>query len=231
MKIYTGTCAGDKLEKLKEYELGVMISPSPSFLPRKNFVEEVKGVVTNKIFCALDNGAFQAYRKGYPFQESLFLKTIEQCYSIGIMLDFIVCPDIVGGGRRSLEFSLKYAERLYSVPNLALVVQDDNRTEETPLVKVQDMTPEMLSQYDLSMFSHIFVGGSVLWKWRTVDSWVKFAHDMKKKLHVGRCGQLKYMKKCEGLGVDSIDSTSIVRNDSWHIVDELVNKKNLFVKV
>jgi len=220
MKIYTGTCAGEKFKKLKGYGLGVMISPSPSFEPREPFSE---------VSCAFDNGAFQAFERGYPFRRKAFWETLDKCYLLGIDLDFIVCPDIVGGGRKSLEFSIGWSEKLIGTPNLALVVQDDNKTIEQGVCKKQDMTPEMLGRYDLSMFSHIFVGGSVLWKWNTAEEWVKFAHDRKKKVHVGRCGQLRYMKLCDHIGVDSIDSTSIARNDSWHLIDEYRNKQYLFV--
>jgi len=229
MQIYTATCAGDKLEKVKHYGLGIMISPSPNFLPRKAFVEEHEGVVVNKVPCALDNGAFQAYKKGYPFQESLFLQTIENCYALSITLDFIVCPDIVGGGRRSLEFSLEWTERkLRGTPRLALVVQNDGITKESPLQLRQDMTPEMLSQYDLTAFSHLFIGGSVEWKWQTADSWVRFAHEIGKKCHIGQVGQLRYLKFSDHIKADSVDSTSLVRNGSWHIVEEYESKKTLF---
>jgi len=223
MQIYTGTCAGKKFELVQEYNMGIMISPSPTFEPRKNFTE---------ISCALDNGAFQAYRRGYPFQENLFLQTIDQCYNLGITLDFIVCPDIISGGRRSLEFSLDWAMgKLKGAPKLALVVQNDGITKESHLQLRQDMTPEMLAQYDLSAFSHIFIGGSVEWKWQTADSWVKFTHKESKKCHIGQVGQLRYLKFSEHIQADSVDSTSIARNESWNIIEEYASSKTLFKKV
>jgi len=219
MQIYTGATVGEKLEQIKEYGLGIMISPSPTFLPRKEWVD---------ISCAFDNGAFQAHQRGYPFRDDNFWAALNLAYSIGISLDFLVCPDIVGGGRRSLEYSLEWAEKLKSAPRLALVVQNDIRTKETPLRKSEDMTPEMLSQYDIISFSHLFIGGTVEWKWQTADMWVKYAHKIGLKCHIGQCGQLKYLKFAEHIQADSVDSTSFVRNGSWSIIGEYLQKTTLF---
>jgi len=216
MKIYTGNAVGKKLDKIKKYELGIMISSSPVFKPSKDF---------SQVPCALDNGAFPAWKKGYPFPEKVFLDMLDKCYKLGIKLDFIVCPDIVGGGRRSLEFSLDWAGgKLKGTPHLALVVQNDAVTQESPLQVKQDMTPEMLAQYDLSAFSHLFIGGSVEWKWQTADSWVQYAHKIGKKCHIGQVGQLKYLKFSDHIKVDSVDSTSIARNESWSIIQEYRGK-------
>ena len=75
MQIYTGTMAGEKLDKAKELGLGIMISPSTTFPPRKEYRE---------FPCALDNGAFQASRRGFPFPETQFLKCIDKCYDLGL---------------------------------------------------------------------------------------------------------------------------------------------------
>lgn len=204
MKIYTGTCAGKKFEKIKEYGLGIMISPSPSFEPRKNFTQ---------VSCAFDNGVFQSYKRGYPFMEGLFWKVLTKCYSLGINLDFIVCPDIVMGGNDSLDFSVEWARTLLkTAPVLALAVQDG-------------ITTQMVDSYILSLFDVIFVGGSVEWKWKTADEWTKFAHKNKKKIHIGQVGQARYLRFAEHIGVDSVDSTSIVRNDSYAIIQEYMGKE------
>jgi|TARA_Y100000310_G_scaffold84249_1_gene81033 hypothetical protein len=200
MRIYTGTAFGEKFKKVKELGLGIMISTFDlkSFRPEKYFGE---------VPCALDNGVFNCYRKGYPFQADLFLKNIAHCYKIGIKLDFIVCPDIMCAGTRSLEYSLMWARgELATAPNLALVVQDGMRVKDIE----SDLEPN---------FTHIFVGGSVEWKWKSVDEWVGFAKDRGLKSHIGQCGQKKYLEKAFEMGVDSVDSSSIVRNKSWEIIE------------
>jgi len=204
MKIYTGTCAGEKFEKVKKNGLGIMISPSPTFEPRKSFLE---------VSCAFDNGAFQSYTRGYPFRENAFWECLDKCYSLGIKLDFIVCPDIVKGGKDSLDYSVEWARtKLKTVPNLALAVQDG-------------MTTQMIDSYVLSLFEMLFVGGSVEWKWKTADDWVKYAHENGKKVHIGQVGQARYLRFAEHIGVDSVDSTSITRNNTFGIIQEYLGKE------
>ena len=181
-----------------------MICTSVAFPATKNFKE---------VPCALDNGAFNCYRKGYPFQSDLFLENIKHCYSLGIKLDFITVPDIFcGGGLKSFEFSLKWSENeLFSAPNLALVVQDGLEIKQI--------------RYDIDNFSHIFIGGSVEWKWKTAKGWVDFAHDNGMKCHIGQVGKLEYLELANELGADSVDSTSWVRNKSWHIIEQFRNRR------
>ena len=205
MRIYTGIAGGEKLERVKDYGLGIMISSSPGRKPNQDL---------RPFSCALDNGAFACFRKGYPFMERCFLDTLDAAYVAGLTLDFIVTPDIVCGGERSLAFSMEWATgRLAGTPNLALVVQDG-------------MTPELVDSYVLGHFTRLFVGGSVEWKWKRADQWIKYAHVHNKQCHIGQAGTLLYLRAAEHMGADSVDSTSFVQNDSWHILDEY--KGNLF---
>ena len=64
------------------------------------------------------------------------------------------------------------------------------------------------------------VGGSVEWKWDTAKEWVDFAHDKEMKCHIGQVGQLHYLIRAYEYGADSVDSSSIVRNKSWGIIDK-----------
>ena len=199
MKIYTGQGSGAKFEEILKRKLGVCISSTPNVAPHK----ELK-----KVSCFIDNGAFACYQKGYPFQEDVFLNTIKKSYKLGIKLDFIVCPDILCGGKQSLDFSMSWALRKFiGTPNLALVVQDG-------------IKPEDVYACYLEPFSYIFIGGSVDWKWQTAKEWVEFAHSNNKKCHMGQCGKLEDLKKACGLGVDSVDSTSFCRNERWDIIDD-----------
>ena len=138
-----------------------------------------------------------------------FRAQLVSCHRAGISVDFIVCPDIVQGGDRSLEFSMTWATgELLTAPRLALVVQ-------------YGMTRESVCyQHPENWFTHLFVGGSVEWKWRTARSWVNLAHSLGLKCHIGQVGTLARLRTAESLGADSVDSTSFSRNDSWHIIEE-----------
>jgi hypothetical protein len=217
MKIYTGTVAGEKIDKVEKYGLGIMISPSPTFEPRKQWLwEDMKDGRKRKrqIFFAFDNGAYQSYTRGYPFMERYFWEALEKCYAIGIDMDFIVCPDIVAKGLYSLEYSWKWTDKLITVQHLALALQDG-------------MEPKDITNDILDRFSHLFLGGTVHWKWETLDQWCEFAKDKKKPLHVAKIGTSTKLTSCKSKGVSSVDSTNIARNGSWSVI-EIYKRQQLF---
>jgi len=209
MLIYTGgTGDAEKIAMLHKYNMGIMISSTPNKMPPRTY---------GKHKCAIDNGAWACHRKGYPFQEDIFLKALSTAYKNGITLDFIVCPDLLMGGGDSLDFSLSWATgKLKTANNLSLVVQDGMKPYDI------DMTAM------INRFTHIFVGGSVDWKWETTEMWREYATSKGKKLHVGGCGTLDKLNYCKKIGVDSVDSTSFVRNNSWHIIEQFYEEKSLF---
>jgi hypothetical protein len=205
MLIYTGNSIGGDVERVKAYGMGIMIASSPtpgSFMDKR----------LTEVPCALDNGAFTSKKKGYPFNPYPFLATMAKCQSMGLVLDFVVCPDIPGSPD-SLAFSLKWATGQIPGTNLALALQDGMTTDEV--------------RPHLRHFSTVFVGGSVDWKWRTAETWAQFAKDEGKRCHIGQVGTVERLRRALELGVDSVDSTSFVRNDSWHILDEFFNPRQM----
>lgn len=210
MKIYTGAVAGEKINKVEHYGLGIMISPSPTFEPRKQWLYDDKR--KRNIFFAFDNGAYMSYVRGYPFMEKFFWQHLEKCYVLGIDLDFIVCPDIVSKGLKSLEFSLSWADKLKTVQQLALPLQDG-------------MTPQDITEDVLCKFTHLFLGGTVHWKWETMQQWCDFARDKKKPLHVAKVGVSAKYISCDRMGVSSVDSTNIARNGSWSAIAKYKGKQ------
>ena len=198
MKIYTSNASENKLEHMKRLDVGCLICSLPSS-------SIVKGL--SKVDCAIDNGAFTAYKRGFPFMSEYFLKTLDQAYKKSIKLGWIVCPDIVAGGNKSLDFSMRWAnsETLETSNNLYLPVQDG-------------MSAKRIGEV-IGRFSGLFVGGTTEWKWENAE-WINdMAHDNGMKCHIGRCGTLEGLKAAHKIGVDSVDSSSFVRNDSWHIIE------------
>lgn len=108
--------------------------------------------------------------------------------------DFIVAPDMVGGGLASLKMSAEYAYQLRALEwnKVALAVQDG--------MTVADVTPY------LSLFSHLFVGGTSEWKGKTAHRWVEFAHKNELRCHIGRVGTVAKVEWAKRIGADSIDS-------------------------
>lgn len=194
MKLYTGSCNGtEKFANITRLGIGICVSSGPA---------KTDGSVPH----FLDNGAYEAWRRGMPWLESRYLAFLDKCWAVGLAPDFIVVPDIVAGGMDSAEFSMKWAKRLRPA-RLAFAVQDG-----MPFSIV----------HELSGFERVFVGGTVDWKWETAKEWCKRAHDKQMKCHIGKVGTLENLKLAYEYGADSVDSTSWVRNDSWHIVEEFI---------
>ena len=151
--------------------------------------------------------------------EDTFLRTLGACYKGGIDLDFVVLPDIVTGGLRSLDFSLGWAgSRLLTAPSLALVMQDGMSPIDIRRACLPTSYPNI---------RHLFVGGSVAWKWCTAGLWVDLARELNMSCHIGQCGTLSHLQAAQRLGANSVDSTSPARNNSWGVIAEFRNGSQL----
>ena len=164
------------------------------------------------IYTALDNGAFSCLKNGKKFNDYIFLRNVEKINKQNLKPLFIVCPDIVAGGLKSLDFSLSWIDKI-NYNKIALVVQDG--------MKTNDIKPI------INKFQYIFVGGSVKWKWATVEQWVKFSHKNNKPCHIGQCGQFWMLEAAKRIGANSVDSTSWQVNNSWSIIERFKKDRQL----
>lgn len=88
---------------------------------------------------AIDNGAWTAFQQMQPFDEAAFVLAVDR---LGERADWIVLPDIVEGGLASLDYSLRWVERLRGMPTkLLIAVQDGMQIEDvvtflSPAVKI-----------------------------------------------------------------------------------------------
>jgi len=143
----------------------------------------------------IDNGAFTCWRRGEEFNSSLFLRTLEESLKYPTLPQFVVVPDLVAKGLKSLEFSLNWLDRLkreFPQFNYALAVQDG--------MSLEDVEPY------LKEFAYLFVGGTLQWKTKTGRKWVKLAHKHRKRCHIGRVGTARRVRWARRIGADSIDS-------------------------
>ena len=155
-----------------------------------------KGVLrTEGMRYAIDNGAWTAFQQQQPFDEPAFLVAIER---LGEGADWIVLPDIVEGGLASLDYSLKWKERLRGMPSQLLIAVQD----EMQLVDVASF---------LSPTVGIFVGGSTQWKEATAEAWGSLARRRNCHLHVGRVNSARRIRICAAAGANSFDGTSASR--------------------
>ena len=145
---------------------------------------------------ALDNGAYSAWVNGNEFDAEAFLKIVSKADECDRKPDFVICPDIVGAGVTSLEFSLQWLEDLPR-DDYYLAVQDG--------MKVSDVEPH------INKFKGLFVGGTMDWKLRSSARWIQLAHNHKKKCHIARVGTLPRLMWAKTLEADSVDSTTFIQ--------------------
>lgn len=143
---------------------------------------------------AIDNGAWTAHTRGQPFDEAAFALVVEK---LGHGADWIVAPDIVGGGLDSLRMSLSWLDRLLPIAPVLLAVQDG-------------MVPHDVRGV-LSSRLGIFVGGSTDWKLRTVEQWGKLGACVGCHVHVGRVNTVRRVFQCRDAGATSFDGSSVSR--------------------
>lgn len=142
---------------------------------------------------AIDNGAWSAFQQGTSFQEKPFLRLLE---SAGERADWVILPDIVAGGRASLDFSLSWIPRLAGLRHLLLPVQDG--------MTLSDIQPVLLSHPHVG----IFMGGSTEWKLAKLHLWGEFATGHDRHFHVGRVNTRRRIRLCHEAGAHSFDGTS-----------------------
>lgn len=143
----------------------------------------------------LDNGAWTAFQQNAPFDEKAFMRAVDK---MGENADWIVLPDIVAGGMRSLDYSLAWLDRLRGLP--------------TPLlIAVQNGMNEDDVRGFLSPSVGIFVGGDTEWKEATAVAWGSLARKRNCYLHVGRVNSARRIAICAAAGASSFDGSSASR--------------------
>lgn len=144
---------------------------------------------------ALDNGAWSAFQQRTSFDASAFMAAVEK---VGENADWIVLPDIVLGGKASLELSLSWLEKLKGLPTRVLIAVQNG-------MEVDDVRPY------LNPMVGLFVGGDTAWKEQATPLWGSLARRRNCYLHVGRVNTQRRISICAAAGADSFDGTSVSR--------------------
>ena len=144
---------------------------------------------------ALDNGAWSAFQQDRAFDTDAFLRAVDL---VGEHADWIVLPDIVLGGQRSLDLSLSWLDKLKGIPTRLLIAVQNG------------MQPDDVRCY-LNPMVGLFVGGDTAWKESTCETWGSLARRRNCYLHVGRVNSQRRIGICAAAGADSFDGTSVTR--------------------
>ena len=181
-----------------------------------------RGVLRTEGFrYALDNGAWTAFQRNEPFDVPAFERAVLQ---LGSGADWIVLPDIVMGGRASLDLSVSWLKKLRRRKPLRhvrfmLVVQNGMDTCRRMLARLRRIISRRVG---------VFVGGDTEWKLRTMSFWARFAHERGAQCHVGRVNSARRARACDRVGVDSFDGSGPSRFEKClHQVDAAFVQRDL----
>ena len=142
---------------------------------------------------AFDNGAWSAYTSGTAFDDSAFNRRVAVACNLESDPYMAVCPDIVAGGLKSLDFSMAWIDRLPDRWPWYLAVQDG--------MKVENVAPI------IDRFDGVFIGGTIQFK-ASSAMWKAF----NVPVHYGRCGTRKRLRHAIEIGADSFDSSTPIQN-------------------
>lgn len=132
------------------------------------------------------------FRSGRAFDADAFVRDLGTIEASSEKPDFVVAPDIVGGGLASLKLSLSWLERCRSIAPVYIAVQNG-------------MVPSDLAM--ITDVAGVFVGGDLPWKLSTGEQWCAYAHSRGWKAHIGRVGTARRVAWARDCGADSIDSS------------------------
>lgn len=150
---------------------------------------------------AIDNGARSGFRK------KGFKSLLEREHENRDRCLFVVVPDVVGNGRRTLEIWRLRHNMIHGWPK-ALVLQDGIEDLDIPWSELQA----------------VFVGGNDPWKdSRAVVDIVKTALILDKHIHVGRVNTIKRFSKFEELGAHTCDGSGASMYD--HMLEDIARAK------
>lgn len=140
---------------------------------------------------ALDNGAWTAHQQGRPFDAGLFRACLQR---LGSCADWVVVPDIVAGGLKSLHMSEAWLPEVLSLAPRALIAVQDGLTQ-------KDVAPLLSPRVGLA------IGGSGPWK-ECALAHRAFAAPY---LHALRVNTRRRLDLARWAGCDSFDGTSGTR--------------------
>ena len=140
---------------------------------------------------ALDNDAYRAWDTEQDWDADVYIRYLDWAAEQEHQPLWAAGPDVVANAAETFRNWEKYAPKVrqYGWP-LAFVAQDG-------------MTPDDVPEEA----SVVFIGGTYKWKWRNVPEFASTPS----RIHVGRVNTLFRLRRCEELGVESVDGTGWFR--------------------
>lgn len=200
MRIYHGCPSPAKLQKAR--------ATAPSFIHGAEWLPSK--MPAHDWPYILDNGCY-AVEEDYLWDPDPFfdmLATVED--KMPRDPDFVVLPDVPGAPDTTLERSLNYLKRVRRLGyDYYLPIQEGNSIR------------NVVSLAQSIEASGIFIGKGIGPQTRQI---VELAHEKGLGVHIGRPGT--DLTWARDLGADSVDTTTIVRNEAWGRLRRFENSRN-----
>lgn len=153
----------------------------------------------------MDNGAFEAYKNGTPWDMDQFDAVVERLTKVQPCKRpaWALTPDMVAHPA-SLAWSVGYRKkRLPDCLNWYLAIQDGME-----FAHVENALAT-------ARFDGLFIGGSTDWKNQRAAEWCMWGKAHKLPVHIGRVNGWKRLQWAVNIGADSVDGTGWTRDPRW----------------
>ena len=199
MRLYMGDASTPALTKCRER------APEHTF--GRVWTPELRRYGTPYI---VDNGEYQAMRRGVEWEVEEWRDVLNVAVERPFPPDFVVLPDVYNDAEATLA----------------------RHREHIDAVRSRDLRPAAVLQPGMDAVTQVrlaeqigagvvFVGGDNRWKRAVGEEIVTEAHDRGMAVHVGNPGLPGGLKWAQGIGVDSVDTSSVVASEAYHHLDEL----------
>lgn len=158
----------------------------------------------------VDNGEYQAMSRGIEWEVDAWHDVLDKASEQPFPPDFVVLPDVYNDAEATLQ----------------------RHREHIDAVRSRDLRPAAVLQPGMDAATQVrladkigagvvFVGGDNRWKRAVGEDIVMEAHERNMAVHIGNPGVPDGLAWAQGIGVDSVDTASVVASEAYHHLDEL----------
>lgn len=158
----------------------------------------------------VDNGEYQAAQQGREWCADEWRSVLDVAANQPFPPDFVVLPDVYNDAAATLARHREYIDEVQGRGLRPAAVLQPGMAADTQ-VRLADQIGARV----------VFVGGDNRWKRAVGEDIVTEAHNRGLAVHIGNPGLPGGLEWAQGIGVDSVDTSTIVTNQAYHHLDEL----------
>jgi len=158
----------------------------------------------------VDNGIYAATMNGEEWSPDRWRTLLDEVAANPWPPDFVVLPDVYNDAAATLARHREYVDEVLDRGLRPAAVIQPGMDEETQVQLADELGAGV-----------VFVGGENRWKRAMGETITRAAHDLGLGVHIGNPGVPGGLAWADRVGVDSLDTSSIVGSQAWHHLDEL----------